>query len=74
MLPILNVQAVFRWSLTKYVLHRRGLIQCRVQRAKGPLLDAADAVDVDTFLHDIDDLLISQKVLPTIGDRIHGTA
>jgi 4-hydroxy-tetrahydrodipicolinate synthase len=74
MLPILNVQAVFRWSLTKYVLHRRGLIQCRVQRAKGPLLDAADAADVDTFLHDIDDLLISQKVLPTIGDRIHGTA
>jgi 4-hydroxy-tetrahydrodipicolinate synthase len=74
MLPILNVQAVFRWSLTKYVLHRRGLIQCRVQRAKGPLLDAADATDVDSFLHDIDDLLISQKALPNIGDRIHGTA
>src|SRR5205085_1341513 len=26
MLPVLNVQAVFRWSLTKYVLERRGLI------------------------------------------------
>ncbi|WP_109477378.1 dihydrodipicolinate synthase family protein [Paraburkholderia sp. C35] len=57
MLPILNVQAVFRWSLTKYVLHRRGLIRCRLQRAAGPLLDHQDAADVDAFLHDIEDLL-----------------
>jgi 4-hydroxy-tetrahydrodipicolinate synthase len=57
MLPILNVQAVFRWSLTKYVLHRRGLIRCRLQRAAGPLLDNEDAADVDAFLHDIEDLL-----------------
>lgn len=57
MLPILNVQAVFRWSLTKYVLHRRGLISCRLQRATGPLLDNEDAADVDAFLHDIEDLL-----------------
>ena len=49
MLPILNVQAVFRWSLTKYVLHRRGLISCRLQRATGPLLDNEDAADVDAF-------------------------
>ncbi|MFM0199562.1 dihydrodipicolinate synthase family protein [Paraburkholderia fungorum] len=57
MLPILNVQAVFRWSLTKYVLHRRGLIRCRLQRAAGPLLDNEDVADVDAFLHDIEDLL-----------------
>jgi 4-hydroxy-tetrahydrodipicolinate synthase len=74
MLPILNVQAVFRWSLTKYVLHRRGLIQCRLQRASGPLLDAADAADVDDFLRDIDDLLLPQQVLSTIGGGIHGAA
>ncbi len=57
MLPILNVQAVFRWSLTKYVLHRRGLIEHRTQRATGPLIDSEDAADVDAFLSDIDDLL-----------------
>ncbi|CAD6535267.1 dihydrodipicolinate synthase family protein [Paraburkholderia metrosideri] len=74
MLPILNVQAVFRWSLTKYILHRRGLIKCRLQRASGPLLDAADTSDVDDFLRDIDDLLIPQQVLSTIGGERHGTA
>lgn len=57
MLPILNVQAVFRWSLTKYVLQKRGLIASRKQRAAGPLLDALDIADVDAFLRDIADLL-----------------
>jgi 4-hydroxy-tetrahydrodipicolinate synthase len=57
MLPVLNVQAVFRWSLTKYVLHKRGLIASRKQRAAGPLLDALDIADVDAFLADIADLL-----------------
>ncbi len=58
MLPILNVQAVFRWSLTKYVLHRRGLLPCDHQRAAGPRLDALDKADVDAFLADIQDLLL----------------
>jgi 4-hydroxy-tetrahydrodipicolinate synthase len=57
MLPVLNVQAVFRWSLTKYVLHKRGLIASRKQRAAGPLIDELDAADVDSFLSDIADLL-----------------
>lgn len=58
MLPILNVQAVFRWSLTKYVLWRRGLVACDHQRAAGPRLDALDKADVDAFLADIGDLLL----------------
>lgn len=58
MLPILNVQAVFRWSLTKYVLARRGLVPCDHQRAAGPRLDALDKADVDAFLADIGDLLL----------------
>ena len=57
MLPVLNVQAVFRWSLTKYVLKRRGLLACERQRAAGPLLDAQDRADVDAFLDDLGDLL-----------------
>lgn len=58
MLPILNVQAVFRWSLTKYVLQQRGLITSRQQRAAGPQLDTQDMADVDAFLADVRDLLL----------------
>lgn len=58
MLPVLNVQAVFRWSLTKYVLLRRGLVACDHQREAGPRLDALDKVDVDAFLADLANLLL----------------
>ena len=58
MLPILNVQAVFRWSLTKYVLSARGLLNSQNQRAAGPRLDALDKADVDAFLADVQDLLL----------------
>jgi 4-hydroxy-tetrahydrodipicolinate synthase len=64
MLPVLNVQAVFRWSLTKYVLLKRGLIPCMVQRIAGPVLDGLDRADVDAFLADIDDLLLPAQELP----------
>ena len=57
MLPVLNVQAVFRWSLTKYVLKRRGLLGCEHQRAAGPRLDEQDRADVNAFLDDLADLL-----------------
>lgn len=67
MLPILNVQAVFRWSLTKYVLKRRGLIASMRQRAAGPLLDALDQADVDAFLADLDDLLFSPDELRALA-------
>lgn len=63
MLPILNIQAVFRWSLTKYVLQRRGLIPSRHQRAAGPQLDAQDILDVEAFLSDIRDLLLPDGAL-----------
>ncbi len=61
MLPVLNTQAVFRWALTKYVLQRRGLIACSLQRAAGPRLDALDRADVDAFLDDIADLLLPNE-------------
>lgn len=60
MLPILNIQAVFRWSLTKSVLQHRGLIAHAGQRIAGPQLDALDRQDVVAFLGDLDDLLLSQ--------------
>jgi 4-hydroxy-tetrahydrodipicolinate synthase len=58
MMPILNIQAVFRWSLTKHVLNRRGLIPHIAQRAAGPQLDTLDQQDVNAFLEDLRDLLL----------------
>lgn len=77
MLPVLNIQAVFRWSLTKYVLKRRGLIGSTMQRIGGPTLDRMDEQDVDAFLGDLDDLLMPQGTLNQLLDRIgatHGAA
>ena len=64
MLPVLNVQAVFRWSLTKHVLRRRGLIAADLQRASGPRLDDLDRADVDAFVDDLRDLLLPDAALP----------
>ena len=63
MMPILNIQAVFRWSLTKHVLWRRGLIGSTRQRAAGPLIDALDAADVDAFMADVADLMLPASAL-----------
>ena len=63
MLPVLNVQAVFRWALTKHVLVRRGLLACDHQRAAGPRLDELDRADVDAFLDDLADLLPPMETL-----------
>lgn len=56
-LPLLSVQAVFRWRLTKAVLKRRGLIASDHVRARGPALDAFDEREVDALLARIEDLL-----------------
>ena len=67
MLPILNIQAVFRWSLTKYVLQSRGLIRDTRQRTPGPLLDALDRQDVDAFMADLGDLLLVPPILARLS-------
>ncbi len=67
MLPILNIQAVFRWSLTKYVLLSRGLIRDTLQRTPGPLLDELDRQDVDAFMADLGDLLLAQPALARLN-------
>ena len=56
-LPLLSMQAVFRWRLTKAVLLRRGLIASDHVRAPGPALDAYDQRELDTLLARIADLL-----------------
>jgi 4-hydroxy-tetrahydrodipicolinate synthase len=57
MLPILNLQAVFRWSLTKEVLRRRGIIVHAGKRASGPELDDGDRRELDECLAELADVL-----------------
>lgn len=61
-LPLLSMQAVFRWRLTKAVLLRRGLIGSDKVRAPGPALDAFDQRELDILLDRIADLLPLDKV------------
>jgi dihydrodipicolinate synthase/N-acetylneuraminate lyase len=56
-LPLLNMQAVFRWRLTKAVLQRRGLIESAHVRAPGPELDRYDQAELDALLARLADLL-----------------
>lgn len=56
-LPLLNMQAIFRWRLTKAVLQRRGLIGSAYTRAKGPELDRFDRIELDALLARLADLL-----------------
>lgn len=77
MLPVLNIQAVFRWSLTKYVLRRRGLLNSSKQRIAGPTLDHLDERDVDEFLNDLKDLLLPPSALEQLThppEVLHGAA
>ena len=61
-LPLLNMQAVFRWRLTKAVLQRRGLIDCTFVRAPGPELDRHDHAELDALLARLADLLPLDRV------------
>jgi 2-keto-3-deoxy-L-arabinonate dehydratase len=56
-LPLLNMQAVFRWRLTKAMLQRRGLIDSAFTRAPGPELDRFDRLELDALLARLSDLL-----------------
>lgn len=56
-LPLLNMQAIFRWRLTKAVLQRRGLIGSAFVRAPGPELDRHDERELDALLARLSDLL-----------------
>lgn len=56
-LPLLTMQAVFRWRLTKAVLLRRGLIASDFTRAPGPALDAQDHRELGVMLARLKDLL-----------------
>lgn len=64
-LPLLTMQAVFRWRLTKDVLLRRGLIESDFTRAAGPKLDEADREEIGVLLARLDDVLAGK--LPSAG-------
>ena len=49
-LPLLSMQANFRWHLTKAVLQRRGLIESAHVRAPGAAMDSLDYQELDALL------------------------
>lgn len=57
MLPILAMQAVFRWRLTKEVMRRRGLIKSAYTRAPGAELDAQDQKELGQMLARLADVV-----------------
>jgi dihydrodipicolinate synthase/N-acetylneuraminate lyase len=56
-LPLLNMQAIFRWRLTKEVLRRRGLIESTYVRAAGPAMDRYDLLELDALLARLADIM-----------------
>lgn len=62
-LPLLSMQAVFRWRLTKEVLRRRGIIDCAYTRAPGPSLDRQDHRELDALLDRLADLLATNPLI-----------
>jgi len=50
LLPILMIQAVYRWRLTKEVLRRRGVIGSAYTRAAGPQFDDVDQQELGIVL------------------------
>lgn len=61
-LPLLSMQAIFRWRLTKAVLQKRGLIDSSYTRAPGPELDRYDRAELDALLARMSDLLPLDRV------------
>ena len=57
-LPLLNMQAVFRMSMTKATLRLRGLIRSEFVRAPVPALDARDRAELAVMLDAVRDLLV----------------
>lgn len=57
MLPILMMQAVFRWRLTKEILLERGLIGSAFARAEGPRLDLIDRRELRSMMQRLADLI-----------------
>jgi dihydrodipicolinate synthase/N-acetylneuraminate lyase len=62
-LPLLSMQAIFRWRLTKRVLQMRGLIESDFVRAAGPSLDRHDEQELSALLGRLSDLLPLAEVL-----------
>jgi 4-hydroxy-tetrahydrodipicolinate synthase len=61
-LPLLSMQAVFRWRLTKEVLRRRGLIDDTFVRAPGAALDRHDMAELDALLARLADIFPLDQV------------
>lgn len=55
MLPILNMQAVYRCSLTKEVLRQRGFVDSAMVRAPGPVMDQRDIEELRVYWQQVEE-------------------
>jgi len=61
MLPILNIQRIFRWAATKRIMMWRGIIECDYVRAPGaPKLDETDSQELRMWYEAIQHKLLEQ--------------
>ncbi|MCQ3830201.1 dihydrodipicolinate synthase family protein [Microbulbifer elongatus] len=68
MLPILNMQAIFRCNLTKWVLTQRGILNTCEVRVPGPTMDEGDRQELRAFWPRVADImgkLESRQSTPT---------
>jgi 4-hydroxy-tetrahydrodipicolinate synthase len=56
-LPLLNMGGVFRQSVVKHVLKRRGLIESAFFRDTNPPLDRYDVLELEAIIDDLEDLM-----------------
>ncbi|MGJ8679455.1 dihydrodipicolinate synthase family protein [Paraglaciecola sp.] len=61
MMPILNMQAIYRCSLTKQILLERGIIECAQVRDPGPQLDAKNIQELKKLYAKLDGLMPALK-------------
>ncbi|MBU3005272.1 dihydrodipicolinate synthase family protein [Paraglaciecola arctica] len=61
MMPILNMQAIYRCSLTKQILFERGIITCPQVRDTGPKLDAKNIEELKKLYAKLDGLMPALK-------------
>jgi 4-hydroxy-tetrahydrodipicolinate synthase len=66
-LPLLNMGGVFRQSVVKYVLKRRGLIESSRFRDDNPSLDRFDTLELDAILADLEDLMSAHAELALVA-------
>ena len=67
MMPILMMQSIYRWRLTKAVLAMRGVIRSEFTRAPGPALDQHDREELKAWLARLGHVVREPQATAAVG-------